>query len=148
MIIDNKDMEILEILKHEGQASAQYIARKTGIPTTTVHNRIKRLKKTGIIKGFTVVLDNKKIGKSISAYVFLMVNYKLLKQKNTTQQKLAEELSKQNYVENVSLITGTTDIILKLNVPDIEQLDEFVTKFLRNVDGIERTQTMIILSEY
>ena len=107
-----------------------------------------RLKKTGIIKGFTVVLDNKKIGKSISAYVFLMVNYKLLKQKNTTQQKLAEELSKQNYVENVSLITGTTDIILKLNVPDIEQLDEFVTKFLRNVDGIERTQTMIILSEY
>ena len=147
-MIDKKDLEIIEILRQEGQVSAQHIAKKTGIPITTVHNRIKRLKDTGIIKGFTVVLDNKRLGKMISAYIFLTVNYKLLKQKHTTQQKLAEALSKTEYVETTSMITGTNDIILKLRVPDIDQLDEFVTKYLRNVDGVEKTQTLVILSEY
>ena len=147
-MMDRKDLKIIEILKQKGQISAQQISKETGIPVTTVHNRIKSLTKNGVIKGYTVVLDSKKLGTMISAYIFLTVNYKLLKQKNTTQQELAEDLSKQEYVENTAMITGTTDIILKLRVPDIDQLDEFVTKYLRNVDGVEKTQTMIILSEY
>ena len=85
-MLDKKDLAILEILKHNSNLSTQNIAKKTNIPITTVHNRIKKLEKEGIIKEYSVVLDNKKIGKPIAAYILITVDYKLLQQLKTQHQ--------------------------------------------------------------
>ena len=68
-MLDNKDLAIIEVLKHNSNFSTQQISKKTGIPISTVHNRIRKLEKSGIIKEYTILLDNKKIGKPIAASI-------------------------------------------------------------------------------
>lgn len=145
--MDKKDELILAILKENSKLSSQQISKKTRIPITTVHNRIKKLEKQGIIKGYTVILDNKKIGKPIAAYVLITVDYKLLKQLKMSQQELAKKLKQHEFVEESAMVTGATDIIIKIRVNSIDQMDSFVTRYLRSIDGIEKTQTMVILNE-
>src|SRR3989338_1095763 len=113
---------ILKELKKDGRLSAQHIAKKTGIATTTVFNRIRRMEKAGVIKGYTVVADEGKIGRNIAAYVSITVDYNLLKRKKITQQALAAELKQQEFVDEVDMITGTSDIVVKLRTMDVSHL--------------------------
>jgi len=145
--MDDKDESILDVLKENSKLSTQQISKRISIPITTVHNRMKKLKEEGVIKKYTVVLDPKKIGKQISAYVLINVDYTLLKQIKKTQHELTKKLRLHPSVEEASRVTGGTDIILKTRVKNVDELDDFVTRYLRNVDGIDRTQTMVILNE-
>ena len=69
--VDEKDLRILEMLKQNCRLSEQKIARKTGIPMTTVHNRVKKMREEGIIEGYSVRLDYAKLGKPLTAYALL-----------------------------------------------------------------------------
>ena len=145
--MDKKDEQIIEILKENSKLSTQQISKKTSIPITTVHNRIKKLEKEGVIKRYTLELDNKKLGKDIAAYINIVVDYRLLKEKNLSQHELARKLKQHEFVEEAAMITGGTDLIIKVRVKNVDQLDNFVTKYLRNIEGVEKTQTMVILNE-
>ena len=145
--MDKKDEKILELLKENSKLTTQQISKKTLIPITTVHSRIKKLEKEGIIKKYTLGLDHKKIGKHISAYILIVVDYKSLKESKITQHDLAKTLVQFDFVEEAAIVTGSIDIIIKVRVKDIDELDNFVTKKLRNINGIEKTQTMVILNE-
>jgi Lrp/AsnC family leucine-responsive transcriptional regulator len=147
-MLDEKDSKILELLKESAKLTTKQISKKTGIPATTVHNRIKRMEKTGIIRKYTVNINDKKIGKNISAYILLTVDYKMLKQLKITQHDVAKKLRLQEPVQRVDVITGTYDMILRVTATDIEQLNEFIIKYLRNMDGIGKTETLVILSKF
>ncbi|MBI3033584.1 Lrp/AsnC family transcriptional regulator [Candidatus Woesearchaeota archaeon] len=148
MDLDRKDFAILDVLKENSSLSTQKIARKLGIPITTVHNRIKRLEREKIIRNYTVNIDNPKIGKNVSAFILVAVDYKLLKEIKSSQYELARKIRSNPSVEEASMVTGATDIIIKVRVSDIGSLSEFVTRYLRNVDGVEKTQTAVILNEF
>ena len=145
--MDKKDEKILELLRENSKLTTHQISKKTLIPITTVHNRIKKLEKEGIIKKYTLELDNKKLGKTIAAYVHITVDYRLLKELKMSQQELAKKIKQVESVEEAAMVTGGTDIVIKVRAGDIDELDEFVTKKLRNIGGIEKTQTMVILNE-
>ena len=145
--LDKKDTAILTVLKENSKLSTQQIAKRTRIPITTVYNRTKKLEKEGVIKGYTVILDNKKIGKSIAAFILISVDYKRLKELKRSQYELAQRLLKHPAVESSAMITGASDIIIKIRCSSVDELNEFVTIFLRNVEGVEKTQTAIVLNE-
>ena len=145
-MLDEKDLKILEILKQNSKLTTQQIAKQLNIPITTIHNRIKKLEKLGIIKGYTLVLDYKQLGKSILAYVLVTVNYNLPSGKKLSQENIAKNIKKFSNVEEIDLMTGATDILVKVRVKDIDELNEFIIKKLREIDGIDKTQTMIVLS--
>ena len=147
-MLDGKDIKILKELKRNGRLSAQEISKITGIPVTTVFNRVKRMEKSKAIKGYTVVLDEGRVGRNVAAYVSITVDYNLLKRKRISQQQLATKLRQHEFVDEVDMITGASDIVVKIRTHDISQLNEFVTKYLRNVDGVERTQTSVILEAF
>ena len=146
-MLDNNDLKVIDCLKHNGRWSVQKISKETKIPITTVHNRLKKLTKEGVIKNYTISLDYKKIGKPVSAYILITVDYHGLKGQDISQYDLAKKLLKINKVDNAAMVTGGVDIILKVRVKDIEELNDFVTVDLRNMQGIEKTQTMLILNE-
>ena len=145
--MDEKDEKILKLLIENSKLTTKQISKKTLMPITTIHNRIKKLEKEGIIKKYTVELDNKKVGKNIAAYILIMVDYKSLKEHKMSQFELTRKIKQYEFVEESSMVTGGTDIIIKVRVKNIDGLDDFVTKKLRNIDGIEKTQTMVILNE-
>jgi len=142
--MNEKDERILGILKENSSLSTQQISKRTSIPITTVHNRIKKLKEEGVIERYTVVLNHKKIGKPISSYILIRVDYRNTKQ---SQHEMAKKLKSKSIVEEVAIVTGSTDMIVKVRVKDMEELNNFVIGYLRMMDGVERTETLVIMHE-
>ena len=64
-----------------------------------------------------------------------------------TQHDLIRELRKFEFVERADIVTGTIDIVLLIRVRDVEELDRVIIERLRDVQGIESTQTLVILRE-
>ncbi|NYZ73622.1 Lrp/AsnC family transcriptional regulator [Candidatus Micrarchaeota archaeon] len=135
--IDEKDLAILETLKEDSSLSIQKIARKTSIPIATVHHRLKRLKREGIIRRYTIIIDKAKLGKRLVAHVLIKAAPK------SDHIALLEKLMKHAEVEDGSAITGPFDIMIKVRVADIDDLDQFVLKYLRTFDEIAQTESMI-----
>lgn len=135
--IDEKDRLILDTLKANSSLSMQMIAKKTGIPVATVHHRIKKLRAGGIIKRYTIDIDEAKLGRKMVVHVLIKATPK------SDHTALLEKLMAHEWVVDGSVITGAFDIIIKVRLADVEALDQFVLKFMRTFDEIAETQTMI-----
>lgn len=135
--IDDKDRHILGTLKSNSSLSMQMIAKKTGIPVATVHHRIKKLNAEGIIKRYTIDIDEAKLGRKMVVHVLIKATPK------SDHTVLLEKLMKHEWVEDGSVITGAFDVIIKVRLADVDALDQFVLKFMRTFDEIAETQTMI-----
>lgn len=146
MDFDEKDLLILDILKNNSKLTTSQISKKTRIPITTVHNRVKKLESLGVIKGYTVVLDYKKLNQPILAYVLVAVSYNLPSGKKVDQEILARQIKNFAEVEEVNITAGETDIIIKVRLQDVESLNNFVIRKLRSLDGVDKTRTMIVLN--
>ena len=145
--MDKKDKTILELLNENSKLTTSQISKKTTIPITTVHNRIKKLEKEGIITGYTLKLNYKKIEMPITAYMLLTVTYTSPDGKKLKQEDMAKTIKRLEEVEEVNIMTGITDILVKVRGKDIDQLNIFIIDKLRNIEGVDKTQTMLVLSE-
>jgi Lrp/AsnC family leucine-responsive transcriptional regulator len=143
--MDKKDENILNILKEQGDYSTRQIARKTLLPITTIHNRIRKLKKEGIIKNYTVNLDYAKLNKNFLAYVLISANLPVLKLKKKTQYDLANEIRRFPFVERVDIVTGGTDLVAIIIVKDVDEFDKVLLNKLQLLEGIDKTQSLIVI---
>jgi len=146
-LIDEKDRKILEILKENSSLSSHKISKKILIPVTTVNNRIKKLKKQGVIKNYTIDIDHGKLGLNFAAYVFVNMSLEELKREGMKAKDLISQIRKEPLVESADTITGDVDIILKMRVRDIHELNNYIINTLSDYKGVERTKTSIILSK-
>ncbi|MFH2106956.1 MAG: Lrp/AsnC family transcriptional regulator [Candidatus Micrarchaeota archaeon] len=135
--LDEKDYAILDVLRENSSLSIQKIARKTGIPIATIHHRLTKLKANGIIQKYTIVIDKAKLGRSMVAHILIKAVPK------SDHKKLLGKLMINDMVEDGSAVTGEFDLILKIRIADVNELDKFVLTFLRTFDEIAQTQTMI-----
>ena len=145
-LIDEKDRKILEILKENSSLSTYKISKKTLIPVTTVNNRIKKLKKMGVIKKFTIEIDNGKLGFNLTAYILINISLRELKEANMTTNDLVKLIKKNPNIESVDNVTGDVDIILKIRAGGINEVHDYVVKTLAEYKGIENTKTALILT--
>ncbi len=142
MKLDDKDMDILSLLKKNAKSTTQQISRILNIPITTVHNRIKKLESSGIIEKYTVVLNQRKLGRKVSARLALRVT------KLADQYKICNKVLNLEAVEKVYQITGDYDIIASVRVSDIEELHSLIMTQLRTMPEIQNTSTTIVLKEF
>ncbi|MBS3168024.1 Lrp/AsnC family transcriptional regulator [Candidatus Woesearchaeota archaeon] len=147
MKIDNTDRDILRVLKENSKLSYRGIAKKLLMPTTTVHHRVRKLENEGIIKGYSVVIDNEKLGNIICAYILLKVDYLLLNKGDLTQKGLAAKIKQRSDVEDVAMVTGGVDIILKIRTTGVDMLNKLITEDLRKIEGVSSTETLLVLDE-
>ena len=144
-IIDKNDMKILEILKEDSSLSTHKISKKTLIPVTTVNNRIKKLKNNGVIKKYTIEIDKSKLGFNLLAYIFINISNTELKASGMKVDDLIKIIRKNSFIESVEHVTGNIDIVLKMHVRSIEELNDYVVNTLSNYKGIEKTNTLFVL---
>ena len=146
-IIDEKDNKVLEILKEHSDWTTRNIAKKVNLPITTVHNRIKRLRKEGVIKKYTIETDNRKLERNFVAYVLISANLQNLKQKHKTQYDLAKELRKLWFIERVDIVSGGTDLVAIVRVKDVDEFNNVLLGKMQLIEGIEKTQSLIVIHE-
>ncbi len=145
--MDDKDRKIIGILREDSSLSSRQISRKTGMPVTTVHNRLRKLREDGIIKKYTVILDHRKLGRGFAALIHVSCSYDTLRSGRKDQHQLAAEIMRLPEVEHVDIVTGSTDLIIRVRTEDVESFDRFLFKKLQTMPGIADTKTFVVISE-
>ena len=92
MDLDEKDLKVLQALIENSKARTSQLSKKLRMPITTIHNRIKKLEKLGVIKNYTVVPDYKKLGKGILSYILVTVMYMLPNGEKISQEEVAKKI--------------------------------------------------------
>ena len=146
-MLDEKDKTILDILQQDASLSTYKITKKTGIPQTTVLNRMRKLKQENIIRKYTIDIDWKKLGMNNKALIFVKVD-KNIEQRNSKVGEIEEKISKYPLVLNVKRLMGKYDFMIELVCRDIDELNDFLIKKIRSLPQIADTETVMILSEW
>lgn len=137
IMIDDKDRELIEVLKENSRLKTKAISNQVKMPRTTVHHRMKRLEEEKIIKKYTIVPDYSQIGAPVTA--FILVSF--LPTMNAKQREVARKISRLKGVYEVHLISGEWDMLLKVRSSSMEKIGELVIDDLREIKGVGKTVT-------
>ncbi len=139
--MDKKDIKIIQLLLGDGRMKLKAMAKKLGLPITTVYNRLNALEKKGIVR-IKAVPDHKKMGYGVEVYVLVNID---TSSKRVNQEKLSAELAKLPGVLNVAVVTGSRDMIVRAVAKDMDELSGLILKRLRDFDGVASTETLVVL---
>ncbi|MBS7655273.1 Lrp/AsnC family transcriptional regulator [Candidatus Bathyarchaeota archaeon] len=143
--LDEKDVKILELLQKNCKLPIKDIAFNLNIPITTVYAKIKRMEELKLIKGYKTILDYGKIGKGTLAFILVSVAYRPLSEETLiSQREIAKEISKFPEVQEVHIISGDWDILIKVRAENVDAIGRFVIDKLRTVKGIQKTLTCMV----
>ncbi|MBO3757827.1 MAG: Lrp/AsnC family transcriptional regulator [Thermoproteota archaeon] len=138
-MIDEKDEVIISALRQDSNKPISRLSKEIGIPRATLQDRINKLVKQGIIKKFTIIPDFGKLGRPVTAFV--MVSFH--PSPEVSQRELAKQIATLPEVEEVHLISGEWDILVKIRVKDVESAGSFVIDKIRSMKGVEKTETCV-----
>ena len=140
--IDSLDQQIIHLLLSNSKLGTKEIASKIGLSVTPTFERIKRLERKGIIKGYTAILDKKKIGKGLQ--VFCQVS---LKSHNAEIiDGFEAEIVHLSEVSACYHIAGDFDYSLFIEVADMDEYQHFLKQKLANIPNIANVQTAFVMS--
>ena len=135
--MDKLNKNIIEILKSDGRIPNAEIARNLGVSEGTIRRRIKIMIDEKVLNVYAVP-DPKKTGYNEEALIGIQVDPNKLDQ-------VGESIAGHEYATWVSRTTGGFDIFTWVTVPDSKELTNFLTYFLGNLDGVNKTETFISL---
>ncbi len=142
--MDEIDGSIIEALD-SGTVRYSQISKKLGIPLSTVHFRVKRMERDKTIKYYRAEIDWKKAGLGLTAFIFINIDVELLKRLKKSQKRLLEELVRIPYVQEGFIITGDSDILLRIAARDSEHLSRLLMDSIDLKEGVVKTKTVIAL---
>jgi len=141
---NEKDLAILDLLQKNCRMTAKEIAQIIDSPVTTVFAKIKRMEDLEIIKDYKAVLNAPKLGRGTTAFILASFSYTLKEGASLSQRKIAKEIATLPEVQEVHIITGDWDILVKVKEKDVESIGKFVIDKLRFIKGIEKTLTCMV----
>ncbi len=145
MTLDEGDLKVLRVLQVRSDRSLKEVALETRQPVTTVHSKVKRLEEKGIIRGYRAILDPQKLERATAAFILVSFAYRQLDSGRVlSQREAAKEIAKFPEVQEVHVVTGDWDLIVKIRAKDVDAVGRFVIDRLRTVKGVEKTLTSMV----
>jgi Lrp/AsnC family leucine-responsive transcriptional regulator len=136
--VEDIDRQILRLLSQDGRMSFTDLGRATGLSTSAVHQRVRRLEQRGIIRGYTVVVEPEAVGLSLTAFV------SVTPLDPAAPDDIPDRLSGIPEIEACHSVAGEENYILKVRVDSPAALESLLAK-LRSEAGVA-TRTTIVLS--
>jgi len=141
--LDEKDLAILTLLQKNCKMTAREIARKIDSPITTVFAKMRRMEHLEVIKEYKAILDSKKLNFGTTAFILASFSYRN-GETPLSQRVIAEQIAKFPEVQDVHIISGDWDILIKIKEESVDAVGNFVIDKLRTVKGIEKTLTCMV----
>lgn len=138
MKLDEVDAKIIELLQKDGRMMYKDLARFTRVSLPTVRYRIKRLMDMGIIRKFTVVTDPEKVSGKTRAIL-------AIDGRSTDLDTIAGKLAGMEEVREVFVTAGSSGIVAKVEVDDIGQLEELITRKIAQIPEIQSSKSSILV---
>ena len=138
---DEVDLRILSLLQENCKLSLSKIGERVGLSAPSVLERIKKLEESGIIRGYTAVLDARKLGKDVTAFIGVFIDHpKLI-------SPFEQAIDGFEDVQECHHVTGAYALLLKVKTSNTSGLEELIRK-IRSIDGVGRTETSVVLSTH
>lgn len=138
--LDKIDRMLLELLQADDRLPLAQLGKRVGAPASTVADRIKRLERQGLISGFHARLSPEVLGLNLLA--FMLVAWSNPK----VEQVFLKKIKASPVVLECHHVTGGWNYLLKVRLGTTRDLEKFLADTVKTVSGIERTETMIVLS--
>ena len=143
MKLDTLDLSILKLLQKNSKLTNKALSTHLSLSVTAVYERIKKLEKTGIIKGYVALLSKEKLEQSFVAFCHV----KLIQHTQDNVKQFEKEVIKINEVLECYHLSGDYDYLLKVHVKDMESYRKFMIEKLTNLDHIGSTHSMFMINE-
>lgn len=138
-MMDDIDQHILDFLQEDARMSIAAIARRLKMAPSAVLQRIRKLKKAGVIRGFTIHLNPEAVGSALLAYTSIKTN------ESRTCRNVGEMISRFPEVLEVHAVAGEDSYIVKLRTKDTPSLYKLLREIICTNKAIVATKTMIVL---
>ena len=139
--IDKLDREILGILIDDAKVPYTEIAKRLIVSPGTIHVRMKRMERLGIVKGATLILDPAKMGYDLTAFIGIYLV------KGSAYAEVIREVDAIHEIVEAHYTTGEYSIFAKIICKNTNHLRQVINEKLQTVNGVSRTETIISLGE-
>jgi DNA-binding Lrp family transcriptional regulator len=136
--MNEADKQLVNLLQNNARESISELARKLNLSRSTVQDRIDRLEKKGIIKGYTIRFTPEYEQHQISAHVLINVNPKM-------HDQVVRQLKQTAILQSLYAVSGPHDLIAILKSETTQDMDSSLDE-IGQIDGIDKTISSIVLS--
>lgn len=139
MGLDAIDLGILAVLQENCRTSLAKIGEQVGLSAPAVIERVKKLEDGRIIRGYHAILDARRLGMDITAFIGVAVGHPRFVEAFEAEVQAIEDVLECHHV------TGVHTLLLKVKTLDTSSLEVLISR-LRSINGVEKTETMVVLS--
>ena len=139
--MDEIDAKLLRILSENADATATEMMTQVNLSIPTINKRISKLRQSGVIRQYTILVDPDKVGKPIQAFILVVL------QQPSGASKLTEYIKSDPDILECYAVTGEYDYIIKVCARDVEQLEQKLN-LLKQQKGVAKSYTMLSLMEH
>lgn len=139
--IDGIDKKILRALMEDARTPILEIARNVGISGAAIHQRLRKLEKSGLISGSKFVINPKILGYTTMAFIGIYLD------KAISNPDAVKQLQKIPEVLECHYTTGNWSIFIKILCKDNEHLMQLLNRDIQSITGVSRTETFICLAQ-
>jgi len=141
--LDTTDLMILRKLQANAKATTKELAADLGLTISPVYERIRRLEEKGYIKQYVAILDNKLLGRGVTAICQVSMRY----HDETFIEQFERDIKGMKEVQECYHIGGPVDFLLKINVGSLEEYHDFVKYKLSKIGNIGTLNSAFVLKE-
>lgn len=139
--LDEIDLGILSLLQENCRISLAKIGEQVGLSAPSVIERVKKLEDGGLIRGYHALLDAKRLGMDVTAFIGVSINHP------RSISRFESEVGTIDDVLECHHVTGGYTLLLKVKTLNTSSLENLISR-IRSIEGVERTETMVVLSTH
>ena len=141
--LDLIDRRILRELQADGRMSYTDLAPKVGLTTSPCLERVRRLERGGVIKGYTAVIEPRAVDTGLLVFVELSLTY-------TSPEIFADfkrAIARLPEILECHLVSGDFDYLIKARIPDMNAYRTLLGELLRHLPGVRNSKTLVVMEE-
>lgn len=143
MQIDDVDLQILHHLQNDARISNIDLADKVGLTPSPCLRRVKALEDRGVIRKYVGLVDPAKLGLPISIFI----NISLQRQERGQLEEFEATISRFPEVMECYLMTGSSDYLVRIVVPEIQAFERFLADHLTRIPGVANIQSSFAVKQ-
>ncbi|SEI60107.1 Lrp/AsnC family transcriptional regulator, leucine-responsive regulatory protein [Allopseudospirillum japonicum] len=141
--LDRIDLKILHALQDNARISYVDLASKVGLSTTPCLERVKRLERNGVIKGYKAILNPK----YLRANLLVFVEISLETQSPTVFDEFRRAVAKLPQIQECHLVSGQFDYILKCRIPEMSAYRQLLGDVVLTLPGVKESKSYVVMEE-
>jgi Lrp/AsnC family leucine-responsive transcriptional regulator len=141
--LDRHDIALLSELQRDSRQTVQQLADAAGLSSTPCWKRVKEMEASGIIRGYTALVDREKVGLTLA----VLAEVNLTRHNEDDVRRFERAVADCAQIVSCYATTGQADYVMKVLVPDIKSYESFLHETAFKLPGVTHVRSSVVLKE-